>query len=64
MRQYRFTGETAEDFPDLLIGHTVQPGEVVELDRDPKHPRLEAVIDKKDAPKETAKPTVKDKENR
>jgi len=53
--QFTFTGEVPEDFPSLPVGHTVQPGEVVELDHDPKHPRLERV---KDVPK--AKPEPKE----
>jgi len=44
--QFKFTGESAEYFPDL--GLNCEPGQAVELDRDPKHPRLERV---KDVPK-------------
>jgi len=46
--QFTFVGEVAEDFPSLAFGHTLQPGEVVELEKDPNHPRLVRV---KDAPK-------------
>jgi len=46
--QFKFTGETAEVFPFLPLGRVVEPGDVVELDKDPKHPRLERV---KDVPK-------------
>ena len=44
--QYRFIGEVAEDFPEPPIARTFQPGDVVELDKDPKHPRLVRVQEK------------------
>ena len=42
MSKFRFTGDTEEVFPTLGVG-VLQPGDVVELDTDPKHPRLERV---------------------
>lgn len=40
---YRFTGETEEIFPDPPIARLLQPGDVVELEKDPEHPRLQKV---------------------
>ncbi len=50
-QKYRFTGDTEEVFPSLGVG-ILQPGDVVELDKDPKHPRLERVETKPDTKKE------------
>lgn len=41
-QKYRFTGDTEEVFPDLGVG-VLQPGDEIELDDDPKHPRLKRV---------------------
>jgi len=46
MSKFRFTGDSEEVFPSLGVG-VLQPGDEVELDKDPKHPRLERVDTKK-----------------
>lgn len=41
---YTFTGEYgSEDFPTLLLGRTLQPGEEIALDYAVEHPRLKLV---------------------
>jgi hypothetical protein len=45
-QRFRFTGENEEVFPELGVG-VLQPGDVVELDKDPNHPRLERVASPK-----------------
>jgi hypothetical protein len=58
--QFKFTGNVPEDFPSLVVGHTVQPGEVLELAHDPKHPRLERVGEKaRPKPRAKARRAVK-----
>jgi hypothetical protein len=49
MSKYRFTGDSEEVFPSLGVG-VLQPGDEVELDTDPNHPRLERVSPKSDKP--------------
>ncbi len=38
MPSFRFTGEVVEFFP--RFGRELAPGDEIELDADPKHPRL------------------------
>ncbi len=49
---YRFTGTVTEAFPTIITADgvlVVEPGDIVELDTDPAHPRLELVDEPTDA---------------